>query len=71
MAKWSYLGGSTIVGGGGHGFSPLLEGGEKKSGRSVLTENQKALKKRSKDTAKRLGVDQRTKKQKKKDAKRI
>lgn len=66
--RGGYLGGSTIIGRNGYGFSPLLEGGRKKGGQSIFTPNQIKQKEQSEATAERLGIDQRTKKQKRKDA---
>lgn len=72
MGNKTYLGGHTVLTG-GKGFTPLAELPiriRNKKRKSKLTENQVAAKERSDKVAKRLHIDQRTKKQRRADKKR-
>lgn len=68
MGKRTYLGGGTVLTQTGFGFSPLPEGGKKKHGKSVPTPNQIAAQEQSKAAVAALGIDQRTRKQRHRDA---
>jgi len=68
IGKGGYIGGGTVIPNSGFGFSPLPEGGGKQRCNSPPTGRQIAAKAQSDAMPKAIGLDQRTKKQRQRDA---